>query len=209
MALMQQGHDQQKAGNLEGAYDAFREAALRDPGNRDAVLQRDATRQALARRYEREATQAFQRQNLDVAIAKWDRVLALEPDQPEGEARARARDRPAQEDEREVRRERSDRRRKRSDSAAARASLRGACGRPVIWSSFAFASCASFSFAAACAFAGSKRTLASKSVIACPRSVRYARMPFSKYSSDSSPAQRRHPRRPRAAGSPRSATACS
>ncbi len=79
MALMQQGRDLQKAGNLEGAYDAFREAALRDPGNRDAALQRDATRQALARRYEREATQAFQRQNLDEAIGKWDRVLALEP----------------------------------------------------------------------------------------------------------------------------------
>ncbi|MFO1315011.1 MAG: LysM domain-containing protein [Burkholderiales bacterium] len=79
MALMQQGTDLQKAGNLEGAYEAFREAALRDPGNRDAALQRDATRQALARRYEREATQAFQRQNLDESIAKWDRVLALEP----------------------------------------------------------------------------------------------------------------------------------
>ena len=46
------------------------------------------TRQALARRYEREATQAFQRQNLDEAIGKWDRVLALEPQQPEGQARA-------------------------------------------------------------------------------------------------------------------------
>jgi len=79
MALMQQGRDMQKAGNLEGAYEAFREAALRDPGNRDAALQRDASRQALARRYEREATQAFQRQNLDEAIGKWDRVLALEP----------------------------------------------------------------------------------------------------------------------------------
>jgi len=79
MALMEQGRDFQKAGNLEGAYDAFREAASRDPGNRDAALQRDATRQALARRYEREATQAFQRQNLDEAIGKWDRVLALEP----------------------------------------------------------------------------------------------------------------------------------
>lgn len=78
-ALMQQGLDLQKSGNIEGAYDAFREAALRDPGNRDAALQRDAMRQQLARRYEREATQAFQRQNLDESIAKWDRVLALEP----------------------------------------------------------------------------------------------------------------------------------
>jgi tetratricopeptide (TPR) repeat protein len=78
-SLMQQGLDMQRAGNLEGAHEAFREAAQRDPGNRDAVLQRDATRTQLARRYERDATQAFQRQNLDEAIAKWDRVLALEP----------------------------------------------------------------------------------------------------------------------------------
>lgn len=78
-ALMQQGIEMQRAGNLEGAYDAFREAAQRDPGNRDAVLQRDGLRTQLARRYEREATVAFQRQNLDEAITKWDRVLALEP----------------------------------------------------------------------------------------------------------------------------------
>jgi tetratricopeptide (TPR) repeat protein len=79
MALMQQGAELSKSGNLEGAYDAYREAALRDPGNRDAVVQRDATRASLSRRYEREAAQAFQRQNLDEAINKWDRVLALEP----------------------------------------------------------------------------------------------------------------------------------
>ncbi len=77
--LMQQGVAQQKAGNLEGAYESFKEAAVRDPGNRDAILQRDAVKQALVRRYEREATQSFQRQNLDDAIAKWDRVLALDP----------------------------------------------------------------------------------------------------------------------------------
>jgi len=79
LALMQQGAELQKAGNIEGAYDAYREAALRDPANRDAAAQRDAARNSLARRYEREAAQAFQRQNLDDAINKWDRVLALEP----------------------------------------------------------------------------------------------------------------------------------
>ncbi len=79
LALMHQAADYQKAGNLEGAYDAYREAALRDPANRDAAAQRDATRTTLVRRYEREAAQAFQRQNLDEAINKWDRVLALDP----------------------------------------------------------------------------------------------------------------------------------
>ena len=79
MQLMQQGADLAKAGNLDGAYDAYREASLRDPGNKDAAAQRDNIRGQLARRYEREAAQAFQRQNLDEAINKWDRVLALEP----------------------------------------------------------------------------------------------------------------------------------
>ncbi|MCC6870465.1 MAG: LysM peptidoglycan-binding domain-containing protein [Burkholderiales bacterium] len=79
VALMQQGAAYQKAGNLEGAYEAYREAAARDPANRDAAVQRDSTRNTLARRYERQAALAFQRQNLDDAIANWDRVLALEP----------------------------------------------------------------------------------------------------------------------------------
>jgi tetratricopeptide (TPR) repeat protein len=77
--LMQQGLAQQRAGNLDAAYESFREAALRDPANREAIQQRDATRQALLRRYEREATQAFQRQKLEEAIGKWDKVLALDP----------------------------------------------------------------------------------------------------------------------------------
>ncbi|MCC7038905.1 MAG: LysM peptidoglycan-binding domain-containing protein [Burkholderiales bacterium] len=78
-ALMQQAAAYQKAGNLEAAYEAYRDAAARDPANRDAIAQRDAARNALARRYERDAALAFQRQNLDSAIASWDRVLALEP----------------------------------------------------------------------------------------------------------------------------------
>ncbi len=77
--LMQQGADLQRAGDLGGAYDAYKEAAARDPANREAAQKRDALRQTLARRYEREAVQAFQRQKLDESIAKWDQVLALEP----------------------------------------------------------------------------------------------------------------------------------
>jgi tetratricopeptide (TPR) repeat protein len=79
MTLMSQGVDLQKRGDIEGAYEAFREAALRDPGNKDAALQREAMRKQLVHRYEREAALAFQRQNLDAAIEKWDRVLALDP----------------------------------------------------------------------------------------------------------------------------------
>ena len=42
-------------------------------------MHRDRVRQTLVGRYEREANQAFQRQKLDEAIDKWDRVLQLEP----------------------------------------------------------------------------------------------------------------------------------
>jgi len=78
-SLMQQGLDQQKSGNLEGAYATFSEVARNEPGNKDAVLQRDAVKVALIRRYDREATAAYQRQNLDLAIKKWDQVLELDP----------------------------------------------------------------------------------------------------------------------------------
>ncbi len=78
-ALMQKGRRLQASGDVQGAYAAFSEAAARAPGNRDAILQRDAARSALIRSYDREATQAFQRQNLDLAIAKWDKLLELDP----------------------------------------------------------------------------------------------------------------------------------
>jgi tetratricopeptide (TPR) repeat protein len=78
-ALMQKGRRLQAGGDLPGAYAAFSEAVVRAPGNRDAIIQRDAAKGALIRSYDREATQAFQRQNLDLAIAQWDRVLELDP----------------------------------------------------------------------------------------------------------------------------------
>ncbi len=78
-ALMQKGAQMQRQGNLEGAFTAYSEAAQRAPGNRQAVEQREALRKALVARYDREASAAFQRQNLDLAIARWNRVLELDP----------------------------------------------------------------------------------------------------------------------------------
>jgi tetratricopeptide (TPR) repeat protein len=78
-ALLQKGRQLEASGDLQGAYGAFSEAAALSPGNRDAILQRNAAKAALIRSYDREATQAFQRQNLDLAIAKWDRLLELDP----------------------------------------------------------------------------------------------------------------------------------
>ena len=78
-SAMQQGIAQQKSGNLEGAYASFSEAARNEPGNKDAVLNRDSVKVALLRKYDREAQQAYQRQNLDLAIKKWDQILELDP----------------------------------------------------------------------------------------------------------------------------------
>jgi tetratricopeptide (TPR) repeat protein len=77
--LLQKGRQLEASGDLPGAYGAFSEAVALAPGNRDAVLQRDAARAALIRSYDREATQAFQRQNLDLAISRWDKLLELDP----------------------------------------------------------------------------------------------------------------------------------
>jgi tetratricopeptide (TPR) repeat protein len=76
---MRRGADLEKAGNLEAAYATYVDAAARFPSSADAAKKRDATKVALLRQLDREASQAFQRQNLDLAITKWDRVLELDP----------------------------------------------------------------------------------------------------------------------------------
>jgi tetratricopeptide (TPR) repeat protein len=77
--LLQKGKDLEASGNLEGAYAAYSEAAKKTPVTPEAVRRRDASRTALLRSLDREGTQAFQRQNLDLAIAKWDRILEIDP----------------------------------------------------------------------------------------------------------------------------------
>ena len=67
------------SGDLQGAGTAFNDAVALAPSNRDGIVQRDAAKAALIRSYDREATQAFQRQNLDLAITRWDRLLELDP----------------------------------------------------------------------------------------------------------------------------------
>ena len=78
-ALMLKGKELEAKGNLEGAYAAYVEAAKKTPVNAEAVRRRDTTKAALLKSLDREGTQAFQRQNLDLAITKWDRILELDP----------------------------------------------------------------------------------------------------------------------------------
>jgi tetratricopeptide (TPR) repeat protein len=73
------GAELEKAGNLESAYSFYVDAAQRNPGSGDLAKRRDAVKVRLVSTYDREATQAFQRQNLDLAIAKWDRILEIDP----------------------------------------------------------------------------------------------------------------------------------
>lgn len=75
---LKKGAEQEKAGNLEAAYATYVDAATRYPASTEASRKRDATRGALIRTLDREASQAFQRQNLDLAISKWDRILELD-----------------------------------------------------------------------------------------------------------------------------------
>jgi len=67
------------AGNIEAAYFAYTDLAQRYPASAEAAKRRDASRAKLLRALDREATTAFQRQNLDLAIAKWERVLEIDP----------------------------------------------------------------------------------------------------------------------------------
>jgi tetratricopeptide (TPR) repeat protein len=77
--MLARGQTQEKAGNLEAAYFLYVEAAQRYPNSTEAQKRRDTARAGLIRAYDREATQAFQRQNLELAITKWDRILELDP----------------------------------------------------------------------------------------------------------------------------------
>ena len=80
--LLQKGKAFETSGNLESAYAAYSDAAKKTPVNAEAVRRRDATKVALLRSLDREGTQAFQRQNLDLAITKWDRILELDRNDP-------------------------------------------------------------------------------------------------------------------------------
>jgi LysM repeat protein len=75
-----EGLGYQKSGDTARAYAAFKDAAVRDPSFELATQQRDAARRELIARYQRDATAAFHRQDLDGSIRNWDLLLALDPE---------------------------------------------------------------------------------------------------------------------------------
>jgi tetratricopeptide (TPR) repeat protein len=91
--LYKQAMAQKQAGDLDAAFVSLRDASRREPSNATYSKQLELTRTDLVKRYDRLATQAFQRQNLDLAIKNWDRVLDVDPNNQKAKLeRARAED---------------------------------------------------------------------------------------------------------------------
>src|SRR5262249_26377596 len=68
-----------KAGNQEDALVAFSDALVRDPSYEPARQQCEALKQELLARYLREGARARAHQDLEVAIAKYDQALLIDP----------------------------------------------------------------------------------------------------------------------------------
>ena len=79
-ALLQKGRRLEASGDLPGAYGAFSDAAALSPGQprRDPAARRRESR-AHPQLRSAKPRRRFKRQNLDLAIAKWDRLLELDP----------------------------------------------------------------------------------------------------------------------------------
>lgn len=67
-------------GDAMAALDNFKTAAGLDPDNRMATENRNVLQKDIADKYHREASSAFRRQDLDVAIENWNKVLEIDPE---------------------------------------------------------------------------------------------------------------------------------
>jgi lipoprotein NlpI len=65
-----------QAGDKDGAYDLFAQAARLDPKYRADA---DRLRPDLVSLHDRKAREAYKRQELDLSIREWNRVLELDP----------------------------------------------------------------------------------------------------------------------------------
>ncbi len=77
--LMRAAQDQQTAGNLEEAYQTYTQVLTYDPENSAASASQLSVRDQLTDSYHRRAMQLFRKQELDDAIAFWNKILALNP----------------------------------------------------------------------------------------------------------------------------------
>lgn len=75
-----EGREQERKGDLEGALATYSDVLRRDPAQAEARQRSAAVRKSLVDRHYAAGTAAFARQDLDRAIAAWDRVLELDPE---------------------------------------------------------------------------------------------------------------------------------
>lgn len=74
--LYQEGTRKLQAGDKNGAYELFAQAARLDPRYRTDA---DRVRSDLVAAHDRKAREAYKRQDLDLSIKEWNQVLALDP----------------------------------------------------------------------------------------------------------------------------------
>lgn len=78
--IYQNGVRAAQTGEPEKAYSAFQKALELDPGHGPAKEGLAQVRRDAVEVHSKRALAAFRRQELDVAISKWDQVLAIDPD---------------------------------------------------------------------------------------------------------------------------------
>ncbi len=74
------GQEQETQGDLEGAYDAYRDAIVYDDQNRDYAKAAGRTAEKLADSYHRKAMDHYRREQLKEAKLYWKKVLEVDPD---------------------------------------------------------------------------------------------------------------------------------
>lgn len=79
VALQNAGLAALKHRQLEAAYTSFSRALTVEPGIEPAQTQVQTLKPKLVRQYHEQALVAYRQQNLDQAIALWDKALALDP----------------------------------------------------------------------------------------------------------------------------------
>lgn len=80
--LYQRGSDLLKGGYVEDAYNVLTQSLTYDPDNTKARQAQVMSRDRLTHDYHRQAMQHFRKQELDEAIALWDKILAVDPAHP-------------------------------------------------------------------------------------------------------------------------------
>jgi tetratricopeptide (TPR) repeat protein len=80
--LLRTAQDQETAGNLEQAYQAYMQVLTYDPENSAAQASQLSVRDQLTDSYHRRAMQLFRKQELDEAIVFWNKILELNPNHP-------------------------------------------------------------------------------------------------------------------------------